>query len=161
MEQLAHFVTKSFEYNNNRVLEVLNMSTKSNSSLSDEHSCSNSLSGGGGGDGGDSSNHRIDDVDMDDTIDIDITDLSDSGGGGCDDHDENDVVGVGEKCKSDGKVKISCELPLPLIKRINRDGSKHITRNWLISDLTPNHHHRHHDQDNKKCKIVSLIRIRI
>lgn len=27
MEQLAHFVTKSFEYNNSRVLDILNMST--------------------------------------------------------------------------------------------------------------------------------------
>lgn len=110
MEQLAHFVTKSFEYNNSRVLEILNM-TAAGSRLGDDFRrrnstntdpdpelMSNNSSSGGGGDLEEeihshtlthnpvpvvvTSHGRGSEVDEDEeSIDIDITDLSYSSGG--------------------------------------------------------------------------------
>lgn len=116
MEQLAHFVTKSFEYNNNRVMEVLNMSTKSNSSsISLNNDSSDVIS---------NSDQSVMDNDMNDddnSVDIDITDLS-SG-------DE----------KSNVDIMTS---PLPLVKKSNCESASNnkssvVTKNWLISDFSP------------------------
>lgn len=136
MEQLAHFVTKSFEYNNNRVLDVINMATKSlicdNLKSSDS---SDILSNSG-------------ETDMDDdadTVDIDITDMS-----------SNDEAATAETATTIGKqhehqynlnqqqqphISLSIvnnnksDSPLSLIKKTNKDyGPKYVTKNWLISD---------------------------
>lgn len=134
MEQLAHFVTKSFEYNNNRVLDVINMASKSlicdNLKSSDS---SDNLSNNG-------------ETDMDDdadTVDIDITDMS-----------SNDEAATAETTTTNGKqhehhcnqqqqphISLSIvnnnksDSPLSLIKRANKDyGTKYVTKNWLISD---------------------------
>lgn len=112
MEQLAHFA-KSFEYNNNRVLEILNMSSKSNSSLnSNNNDSSDILSNGSDSFIGDEEN----------SIDIDITDMS-----------SNDNENLQNK-REEYSLKTSS--PIPLIKRSNRDGSKYVTKNWLISDIS-------------------------
>lgn len=111
MEQLAHFA-KSFEYNNNRVLEVLNMSSKSNSSLIYNNNDSSDVLSNG-------SDFLI--GDEENSIDVDITDMSSN------DEDEN------LQNKRDFILKNTS--PISLIKRSNRDGSKYVTKNWLISDI--------------------------
>jgi hypothetical protein len=129
MEQLAYFVTKTFEYNNttSRVLEIINMSTKC-----DEKSEKSD---------GKMLDSLDDSMDEDESVDIDITDNS----------SEIvvktppiEVVEKDEKCdkskESDKSQPAPNGLaerpasPLPLIKKLNRDGSKHVTKNWLISD---------------------------
>lgn len=92
MEQLAHFVTKSFEYNNNRVMDVINMTQNTRSML-----CSGdpfrsvgasvdrmSTKGAIRGTTDDDAYSGLDDDEN--TMDIDITDFSsddeDVGGGG-------------------------------------------------------------------------------
>lgn len=126
MEQLAHFVTKSFEYNNNRVLDVINMATKSliceNIKSSDS---SDNLSNGG-------------ETDMDDdadTVDIDITDMSSN--------DESDTAFInkhGHYNHQSASNNNKCESPVPmsLIKKANKESVRQITtKNWLISDTAP------------------------
>lgn len=125
MEQLAHFVTKSFEYNNNRVMEVLNMSTKSNSSsISMNNDSSDIISNS---DQSVIENDVIDDNGNDDnSVDIDITDLSSN--------DEKSNVDI-------------MSSPLPLVKKTrecivnninnNNNKSSAVTKNWLISDFSP------------------------
>ena len=132
MEQLAYFVTKTFEYNNttSRVLEIINMTPK----LDDKSERSDENSGG----------NADESMDDDESVDIDITDNS----------SEPALVKVSptkepEKVESCDKNKVSdksttlsttngiiesAASPLPLIKKLNRDGSKHVTKNWLISD---------------------------
>lgn len=114
MEQLANFA-KSFEYNNNRVLEVLNMSSKSNSSLiSNNNDSSDVLSNG-------SEDFLI--GDEENSIDIDITDMS-----------SNDDENLQNK-QAELAYNLKTTSPMSLIKRSNRDGSKYVTKNWLISDI--------------------------
>ncbi len=120
MEQLAHFVTKSFEYNNNRVLDVINMSTKSliyeKSSDSEVHSNGGDSIGGGIG---------VDEDDEDDTMDIDITDLSSS----------DDVIRKMDTDISDNNnVHHLRHSPLALVKKGGKDSKRYVTKNWLISD---------------------------
>lgn len=125
MEQLAHFVTKSFEYNNNRVLDVINMSTKSlicdNLKSSDS---SDNLSNGG-------------DTDMDDdadTVDIDITDMSSN------DECESAIVSSYHHAAINNNKCVS-PLPISLIKKGTTKDSNMVrqitTKNWLISDTAP------------------------
>lgn len=111
MEQLAQFVTKSFEYNNNRVMDVLNMSIKDvNSKVNRSSETSEILSF-----------HGSSETDGDeDSIDIDITDLSTT----------EDRVNNNNNSNS----SISRDQPLSLVKKIDKDMSRHKTRNWLISD---------------------------
>lgn len=111
MEQLAHFVTKSFEYNNNRVLEVINMSSKS--LIYDKSSDSEVHSNGGDSDGGE-----------EDTMDIDITDLSSNDGIRKMDTDDNDNNNMNNHRYS----------PLSLVKKTGKDSKRYVTKNWLISD---------------------------
>lgn len=118
MEQLAHFVTKSFEYNNNRVLDVLNMTTKS-------LLCDNMKSS-------DSSDmlSNVDESDIEDdadTVDIDITDMSSNDG-------SKDKVNHSERRASENNVSAITELPLSLTKKSNKENLRHVTKNWLISD---------------------------
>lgn len=120
MEQLAHFVTKSFEYNNNRVLEVINMSSKSliyeKSSDSELHSNGVDSDGGGGGAG----------VGEEDTMDIDITDLSSN----------DDVIRRIDTDDSDNNNMNHHHRhsPLALVKKTGKDSKRYVTKNWLISD---------------------------
>lgn len=126
MEQLTFFVTKTFEYNNttNRVLEIINMTTKF-----DEKS-----------DKSDGKSLENDSMDEDESVEIDITEnLS-----------ENELkiaTPESEKVENCDTKKVSDKVPpattaliertaspLPIIKKLNRDGSKHVTKNWLISD---------------------------
>lgn len=79
MEQLAHFVTKSFEYNNNRVMDVINMTQNTRSLLCGDPFRSvasvdriSSKSTNRGGD--DEASSGLDDEEN--TMDIDITDFS-------------------------------------------------------------------------------------
>lgn len=137
MEQLAYFVTKSFEYSNttNRVLEIIKMSTKFDEKMIDH----NKVNADGSIDG------SMDDEDA--SVDIDITnDTSDDVKMyPSSDHEQQ----KSEKCDKKFSDKNSSSTaaqttgliesrtstsPLPLIKKLNRDGSKHVTKNWLISD---------------------------
>lgn len=111
MEQLAHFVTKSFEYNNNRVLDVLNMATKSliceNFKPSDE-AISNT-----------------DDTDLEDgsdSIDIDITDMSSNDG----------TENIKFFDKNDTNKVINSNVNS--IKKSNKENLGQVMKNWLISD---------------------------
>jgi hypothetical protein len=121
MEQLAHFVTKSFEYNNNRVMDLLNISTKSEIYPNDLDSCSN--------------NSEIicdndDEEDDDASIEIELTDLS-----------TNLVVKKPETSEKP-KTRRPSPLPLSLIKRSSNQsatkdtGRRCVTKNWLIPTTT-------------------------
>lgn len=114
MEQLAHFVTKSFEYNNNnsRVLDVLNLTTKSG--IFDHLKSNDSMDT--------LSNPDSDDNDAD-SVDIDITDVSSNEGN--DDpkiHNENDNNNINVIRRTSPSKKSS------------KENQKLLTRNWLISD---------------------------
>lgn len=78
MEQLAHFVTKSFEYNNNRVMDVINMTQNTRSMLCGDPFRSvasvDRISAKSAQRVEDDASSGIDDED--DTMDIDITDFS-------------------------------------------------------------------------------------
>lgn len=115
MEQLAHFVTKSFEYNNSRVLDVLNLATKS-------LLCDNLKSS-------DSSDmlSNIDDSDIEDdtdTVDIDITDMSSN--------DDETKFNVYNEKSCENNLSVITELPMSLIKRSNKENV--VTKNWLIPE---------------------------
>lgn len=116
MEQLAHFVTKSFEYNNNRVLDVLNMATKSLMCENLKTSESSDVMSNGG----DS------DIDEDgDTVDIDITDMSSN--------DEATISHPKMDTESDNNNSVK-DSPISMIRRSNKENGRQATRNWLISD---------------------------
>lgn len=126
MEELAYFVTKTFEYNNttNRVLEIINMTTKF-----DEKS--------------ENSEGKVADesMDEDESVDIEITDncepivkkpqttIESEKVENCDKSNVSDKAPPATK----GIIERTAS-PLPLIKKLNRDGTKHVTKNWLISD---------------------------
>lgn len=126
MEQLAYFVTKTFEYNNTtcRVLEIINMTTKF-----DEKSEKSD---------GKLAENADDSMDEDESVDIEITDNS------SETIVKNSTPNVSEKVENCDKTTVSDKTPtattertaspLPLIKKLNRDGTKHVTKNWLISD---------------------------
>lgn len=126
MEQLAYFVTKTFEYNNttSRVLEIINMTTKFDEKSEDSE-----------GKVADES------MDEDESVDIDITDNS------CEPIAKKSLAIESAKVENCDKSNVSDKVPpatngliertaspLPLIKKLNRDGTKHVTKNWLISD---------------------------
>lgn len=129
MEQLAHFVTKSFEYNNNRVMDVINMSTKSICDSFIKTCASDIMS------------DAEEDVD-EDSMDIDITDLSSSGDG----LSEPPAVVISTQLKVSPKkfvpdsddrnshLDISRNSPLSLVKRSCYGQRSNVTKNWLISD---------------------------
>lgn len=131
MEQLAYFVTKSFEYTNttNRVLEIIKMSAKFDDKIVDQ----NKINADG----------SIDDSmdDEDGSVDIDITNDTSND---VKIYPSSDHEQKSENCDKKFSDKISTPTaglierkstsPLPLIKKLNRDGSKHVTKNWLISD---------------------------
>lgn len=114
MEQLAHFVTKSFEYNNNnnRVLDVLNLTTKT-TNIFEQLKSTDSID-------------TLSDVDSDnndaDSIDIDITDVSSNDGNDTNIHNENDNnnINVIRQCTP--------------AKKTSKENQRQVTRNWLISD---------------------------
>lgn len=102
MEQLAHFVTKSFEYNNNRVMDVINMTQNTRSMLCvdpfrsvasvdrlSSKSVNRDVSGVVGDD--DAASSGLDDEEN--TMDIDITDFS---------TDDEDARDASEKAASGG-----------------------------------------------------------
>lgn len=160
MEQLAHFVTKSFEYNNNRVMDVINMTQNSRSVL-----CGDPFRSVGSVDRiSVKSVHRMDDEgssgldDEEDTMDIDITDFSSD-----DESAENAIKDrrcserdgallrlsttncrntVGRVQKEEGLNKVVLSGLLinsatdgELTQTLQRDlKKKHATKNWLISD---------------------------
>lgn len=113
MEQLAHFVTKSFEYNNNnRVLDVLNLTTKS--AIFDHLKSNDSMDS--------LSNAESDDNDAD-SVDIDITDVSSNDG--------NDNTKIHNENDNNNLNVIRRSLS---VKRSSKENQKQLTRNWLISD---------------------------
>lgn len=114
MEQLAHFVTKSFEYNNNnssRVLDVLNLTTKSG--IFDHLKSNDSM---------DTLSNADSDVDDADSVDIDITDVSSNDGNDGKIHNENDNNNINVIRRTSP------------IKKSSKENQKQVTRNWLISD---------------------------
>lgn len=116
MEQLAHFVTKSFEYNNNRVIDVLNMATKS-------LICDNIKSSDSSG-----ALSNTDDTDIEDdadTVDIDITDMSSNDSTDYNVNRENDSHNV---------VKFVKDANYSLIKKYNKVSLDKTTKNWLVPD---------------------------
>jgi hypothetical protein len=131
MEQLAYFVTKSFEYSNttNRVLEIIKMSAKfdEKSDKSDLKITDESANG---------------DDTMDDDVDIDIDITNDASSDAKtstsdrEEKNENCDTKTSDKTPAEKPTEIveRATSPLPLIKKLNRDGSKHVTKNWLISD---------------------------
>lgn len=185
MEQLAHFVTKSFEYNNNRVLDVINMSTRSlicDSLRTANKSLSDRLSGGGAsqrtplaghGNGHDDDDepatlrgladlHDDDAADDDNSMDIDITDISsdeeDAGVRLCDAIVLDAGKGTTDDRKGGAKLMPSAmrsdrsNTPAPMLLTGGcadetqparttvttgvggRDSRRLTTKNWLISD---------------------------
>lgn len=114
MEQLAHFVTKSFEYNNNnnRVLDVLNLTTKS--TIFDHLKSNDSMDS--------LSNPESDDNDAD-SVDIDITDVSSNESNDIKLHNENDNNNINVIRRSTP------------VKKSSKENQKQLTRNWLISDM--------------------------
>lgn len=130
MEQLAQFVTKSFEYNNNRVLDLLNVAiqvdinrSKSYNNSEDDNSMECDVDKTSASDNPD---------DEDESVEINITDLSGT----------SDVPVAAVSKESDSK-KSDCEArdenstsPLPLLKKNNSSNinKKCVTKNWLISD---------------------------
>ena len=129
MEQLAYFVTKTFEYNNttNRVLEIINMTTRFDEKLDKSD--------------GKLVENADDSMGEDESVDIEVTDNS------CETSVKNSTSNEPEKVENCDKNKNSdktqpattglserIESPMPLIKKLNRDGTKHVTKNWLISD---------------------------
>lgn len=113
MEQLAHFVTKSFEYNNNnRVLDVLNLTTKS--TIFDHLKSNDSMDS--------LSTAESDDNDAD-SVDIDITDVSSNDG--------NDNTKIHNENDNNNLNVIRRSLS---VKRSSKENQKQLTRNWLISD---------------------------
>lgn len=130
MEQLANFVTKSFEYNNNRVLEMINMKQVDDKIERDSNSVES----------------LPDNVEDDDeSVDIEITDLSSNEK---EIEKSKSVEKINEKLtresenkneicdnknnnliNTNGLIEKTPSSPIPLIK-------KHIlTKNWLISDI--------------------------
>lgn len=127
MEQLAYFVTKTFEYNNttNRVLEIINMTTKF-----DEKSDKSD---------GKLAENADDSMDEDESVDIEITDNSSEtfvkSPKSTEKVDNCDTNKVSDKTPTaTSGLSERTASPLPLIKKLNRDGTKHVTKNWLISD---------------------------
>jgi hypothetical protein len=134
MEQLAYFVTKSFEYSNttNRVLEIIKMSAKF-----DEKSDKSDLKMTD-----ESANDDTMDGSVDGSIDIDITNDNSSDFATktpSENEEKNEKCDTKNKSDKSSATKAATVVertssPLPLIKKLNRDGSKHVTKNWLISD---------------------------
>lgn len=112
MEQLAHFVTKSFEYNNNRVLDVINMATRS--LICDNFKSSDSLEA--------ISNGEETDIEDDaDSVDIDITDMSsDEAPNEPHEKESQEIV-----CKDSATISH---------KKSNKENLGQKTKNWLIGD---------------------------
>lgn len=127
MEQLAYFVTKTFEYNNttSRVLEIINMTAKF-----DEKSDGKMLE------------NADDSMDENESVDIEITDNLSETEVKSPPKNESEKVEKCDRSKVSDKVppattgltENGLAVPLPLIKKLNRDGTKHVTKNWLISD---------------------------
>lgn len=105
MEQLAQFVTKSFEFNNNRVLELLNLATK----VDDDDDA-----------------HKSDDQnDEQNEIKSKFKNLNET--------DEESVeIDITEPASPAIEV-VHQQLPLPLVKR-NNNNNQSKPKNWLISD---------------------------
>lgn len=151
MEQLAHFVTKSFEYNNNRVMDVINMSTKS---ICDSFmkTCTSDIM-----------SDAEDDVD-EDSMDIDITDLSSSGDG----LSEPPAVVISTPLKVSPKKFVpdsddrnnhldnSRNSPLSLVKRSSYGQRSNVTKNWLISD-SPKRKQEGNKYMNREMKIFHFF----
>ncbi|CRK93173.1 CLUMA_CG006717, isoform A [Clunio marinus] len=80
-------------------------------------------------------------MDEDVSVDIEITDnQSEPEVKNSSQNDTENVVNCDNNKVSDNVSSDTAGLierttsPIPLIKKLNRDGSKHVTRNWLISD---------------------------
>ena len=147
MEQLAYFVTKTFEYNNTtsqRVLEIINMTTKSFDEKVDEKIVDDSMD--------------EDDV----SVDIEITDnvseeieVRKSPEVNCDKEKVSDKVVVATTGLPERPAS-----PLPLINKLNRDGSKHVTKNWLISDCPKRKPEMSPKSfENQENSAINLIRV--
>jgi hypothetical protein len=129
MEQLAHFVTKSFEYNSTRVIDIINMTNSAEDYVR--------------GDKAAQSNCGTDNEEYDeDSIDIEITELSNNNSESIrrksdGENQDNDSVKQRKINASDVyNLKIK---PLPfVIEKISKECKKHITKNWLISDIAIN-----------------------
>lgn len=136
MEQLAFFVTKSFEYSNttNRVLEIIKMTTKFDEENLDKSDAK-------------VSDDSVNSMDEDESVDIEITDNNDVKSEICDKTSDRTAI---EPSNS----------PLPLIKKFRT----HVTKNWLISDCpkkknTPPPQPAPPILENQENKTANLIRV--
>lgn len=156
MEQLSYFVTKSFEYSNttNRVLEIIKMSAKFEDKLLDKNDDkTTSINGDSMDDDDDEVSVEIDITDDSDDVKINNNNLSEEKIENCDKKfsdkrtatppppsssssstSSSSTTVLTSKTTSTTKGLIERTSPLPLIKKLNRDGTKHVTKNWLISD---------------------------
>lgn len=151
MEQLAQFVTKSFEYNNNRVLDLLNMAIKIDNTISKSDNNNENVKFD---DSKNSSDIRCDDSDEDDeSVEIDITDEPSN------ESTNNKLERNKQKCEE--KLR-SSDLPLPLLNKNveNNNNSnqnhnkKYQTKNWLISENDSDDHESLSESDDKKIIVT-------
>lgn len=147
MEQLAYFVTKSFEYSNttNRVLEIIKMTTKfddENVNKSDEQRMNE-----------DSVNSIDDD---EESVEIEITDSDVNKK--CEE-EKCDTNKISDKTPITIGINENSSSPLPLIKKINRDGTKHVTKNWLISDCSTKKVSSSQLLENQENFIKNIVRV--
>lgn len=121
MEQLAQFVTKSFEFNNNRVMDLLNMATR----VDHEELESNTKGGKNASKAFNEPHHGVDsDSDGGESEEIDITDESlPRPSPKPVPHELHDSSN--ERQDTNGQSS-----PLSLVKKSTRG----VTKNWLISD---------------------------
>ncbi|XP_063708786.1 short stature homeobox protein 2-like [Culicoides brevitarsis] len=130
MEELAQFVTKSFEYNNNRVVDLLNVAIQVDNNRKSYKSDEESMDF-------DKRSESIDDKE-DESVEINITDLSDTN----ELPPTSDAAVAASKSSTESEREENSTSPLPLLKKNNvsatNGGSnkKCVTRNWLISDTT-------------------------
>lgn len=82
-----------------------------------------------------------DSMDEDESVDIEVTDNSSETIVKSSDPIETEKVEICDKNKASEKTPPATTglsertaSPLPLIRKLNRDGTKHVTKNWLISD---------------------------
>lgn len=147
MEQLAYFVTKSFEYSNstNRVLEIIKMTTKfDDENRSDEQRMNED---------------SVNSVDEDEeSVEIEITDNDVKTNKKCEE-EKCDKNKISDKTPITIGINENSSSPLPLIKKINRDGTKHVTKNWLISDCSSKKVSSVQLLENQENFIKNIVRV--
>lgn len=150
MEQLAYFVTKSFEYSNttNRVLEIIKMTTKFDDESANNKSDEQRMN--------EDSGNSIDEDE--ESVEIEITD-NDVKANKKYEEEKCDKNKISDKTPITIGINENSSSPLPLIKKINRDGTKHVTKNWLISDCSSKKVSSSQLLENQENFIKNIVRV--